>query len=278
MDDEPTELNQSEKEKPFRKEYSDLEPVSNILRIARIIPLATQYKPIMPVHFDELNKIWPENPRIPSVQSRKAWALARGLNPVNVNNWWYRRRKVAKKLKFSIPRDTYELEVGNPPLIPAPIIKEEPKVVVLDCTEPGEDHVGDDDHTVTSPETHIPGSDDTYFSMDSTIAPSSPIMADKDTMKIITDEDHAYISPKEHLCNYSTPSSPSISLNSFPCELFLHSDNPEDVYYTAARPLCQFLVAGSLEDQGNRQYTTDTRLAKRLCEYLQRLHGQVLET
>ncbi|KAH9483352.1 hypothetical protein JR316_0005458 [Psilocybe cubensis] len=191
MNCRPTKLNTSAKEKQVDQENSDLEPVSTILRITRTIPQTTQFQPILPVHFDELNKIWPENPRIPSVQSRKAWALARGLNPVNVNNWWYRRRKVAKKSKFSIPRDTYELEVGNPPPVPAPIIKEEPKLVVLDYTDPGEvDHMDDDDFTVTSPETHIPGSDDTCFSMDLTIVPSSPIMADKNTMTIITDENH----------------------------------------------------------------------------------------
>ncbi|PPQ74659.1 hypothetical protein CVT26_005528 [Gymnopilus dilepis] len=84
----------------------------------------TPFQPIHALHFDELNRIWPNDRRIPSAESRRAWALARNLNPVNVHSWWYRRRKIAKKSKFSIPRDTYELEIGTPPELPV-VVKEE---------------------------------------------------------------------------------------------------------------------------------------------------------
>ncbi|KAJ6509055.1 hypothetical protein C8R45DRAFT_759799, partial [Mycena sanguinolenta] len=66
-------------------------------------------------HFDELYAIWPADPRIPSVESRRAWALARNVNPSYVHTWFQRRRPIAKKLKMRIPSETYELPVGNPP-------------------------------------------------------------------------------------------------------------------------------------------------------------------
>ncbi|KAF9554285.1 hypothetical protein CPC08DRAFT_784880 [Agrocybe pediades] len=59
--------------------------------------------------------------RIPTVQSRRAWAAARNLNPATVNAWWYRRRAIAKKFRMVIPKEEYELEVGNPPFIPTEI-------------------------------------------------------------------------------------------------------------------------------------------------------------
>ncbi|KAF7365421.1 hypothetical protein MVEN_00414900 [Mycena venus] len=67
----------------------------------------------------------PPTPRIPSVESRRAWAHARGLNPTHVHRWFSRRRAVAKKLKIKIPDEMYELPVGNPPVVPV-AIKDEP--------------------------------------------------------------------------------------------------------------------------------------------------------
>lgn len=69
----------------------------------------------LPEHVSrELSAIWEADRRIPTVESRRRWALARGVGPVRVHNWWYRRRKVAKTLKVSIPPDSYELLVGDP--------------------------------------------------------------------------------------------------------------------------------------------------------------------
>ena len=75
------------------------------------------YDPIAPVHFEELSNIWENDRRIPTAASRTAWSLARNLNPINVNSWWYRRKVVAKKFKIKIPGDSYELDVGIPPLV-----------------------------------------------------------------------------------------------------------------------------------------------------------------
>ncbi|KAH6888871.1 hypothetical protein BKA70DRAFT_1541405, partial [Coprinopsis sp. MPI-PUGE-AT-0042] len=76
------------------------------------------YASMHPLHSEELSSVWPADPRIPTPASRNAWALARNLNPINVNAWWYRRKKVAKKLRIKIPRDEYVLDVGIPPVIP----------------------------------------------------------------------------------------------------------------------------------------------------------------
>ncbi|KAK7048163.1 hypothetical protein R3P38DRAFT_2867747 [Favolaschia claudopus] len=67
-----------------------------------------------PVHHQELQSIWPADPRIPSLRSRKAWALARNVEPAYVHNWFRRRRLKAKQLNVTIPEDTYELPVRNP--------------------------------------------------------------------------------------------------------------------------------------------------------------------
>lgn len=77
-----------------------------------------QYRPLHALHFEELEKIWESDRRIPNVPSRRAWAEARNLNPTNVHSWWYRRRPLARKLKIKIPREEYELCVGIPPILP----------------------------------------------------------------------------------------------------------------------------------------------------------------
>ncbi|CAA7266179.1 unnamed protein product [Cyclocybe aegerita] len=76
------------------------------------------------VHFEELSSAWEANRRIPTHASRRAWAEARNLDARNVHNWWYRRRKLAKRWRISIPRDQYDIDVGTPPTIP----EAEPKV------------------------------------------------------------------------------------------------------------------------------------------------------
>ncbi|KAJ7172638.1 hypothetical protein C8R46DRAFT_1086702 [Mycena filopes] len=79
---------------------------------------------LQPVHFDELYAIWPADPRMPSVESRQAWAHARNVTPTYVHNWFQRRRPVAKRLRLRIPPETYELPVGTPPVIVT--VKDEP--------------------------------------------------------------------------------------------------------------------------------------------------------
>lgn len=104
-------------------------------------PPKRKYRLITGIYSEQLNDIWAKDQRIPSHASRKAWAVARGLNPQSVHNWWYRRRPRAKKLKIRIPSGTYELEVGivpTPPPTPPQKVKEEvqePSISIEPVTE-----------------------------------------------------------------------------------------------------------------------------------------------
>ena len=75
------------------------------------------HQPPSTIHFQELAEIWQSDRRIPTAASRRAWCLARNINPANVNTWWYRRKAVAKKAKITIPEGTYDLPIGNPPYL-----------------------------------------------------------------------------------------------------------------------------------------------------------------
>ncbi|KAJ7075858.1 hypothetical protein B0H15DRAFT_865524 [Mycena belliarum] len=85
---------------------------------------------LAPVHLDELALIWPANPRIPSVESRRTWALARNILPGTVHHWFSHRRRAADKLCLKIPADTYELAVGTPPIIPVAVTDEPAEIDV----------------------------------------------------------------------------------------------------------------------------------------------------
>ncbi|KAF5375939.1 hypothetical protein D9615_008270 [Tricholomella constricta] len=76
-------------------------------------------QPLALVHMDELAKIWDADKRTPTVASRRAWALARGVKPDHVHRWWARRKQVAKRKQElgGIPSGTYELPVGSPPIV-----------------------------------------------------------------------------------------------------------------------------------------------------------------
>ena len=58
---------------------------------------------------------------MPSAESRRAWALARGLQPSKVNNWWYRKKATARKNGIPLPEDTYQL-----PVLPIPELSASP--------------------------------------------------------------------------------------------------------------------------------------------------------
>lgn len=91
------------------------------------------FQPIHALHFAELGAIWDSDQRIPSAASRRAWALARNLNPTNVHKWWCRQRMLVKKSRSRMPQGTYELPVGTPPVIEVKL--EETKV---DICAPGD--------------------------------------------------------------------------------------------------------------------------------------------
>ncbi|KAG8707277.1 hypothetical protein FRC11_007548 [Ceratobasidium sp. 423] len=58
-----------------------------------------------------LADIWKELPAVPSLESRRAWALARGVNPTLVHRW-FNRKKDTRKRKGTVhhPEDGYALQ------------------------------------------------------------------------------------------------------------------------------------------------------------------------
>ncbi|KAF9000118.1 hypothetical protein BDQ17DRAFT_1245823, partial [Cyathus striatus] len=69
---------------------------------------------IQPVHFLELRNIWDGDHRLPTSSSRRAWALARNLDPDAVNRWWYRRRLALKNSGELVTSEHYDLPIGFP--------------------------------------------------------------------------------------------------------------------------------------------------------------------
>ncbi|TCD62559.1 hypothetical protein EIP91_006737 [Steccherinum ochraceum] len=59
-------------------------------------------------HIAELDRIWAIDHRLPSLQSRHAWAVARGLTPLAVNKWFWRMRR---NHGVRPPAGTYDLDV-----------------------------------------------------------------------------------------------------------------------------------------------------------------------
>ncbi|PPQ79748.1 hypothetical protein CVT24_010122 [Panaeolus cyanescens] len=88
------------------------------------------------VHYAELKAIWPANPRIPSTVSRRAWAVARNLDPQRVNSWWSRAKLSAKLRGVCIPDESYELDVGVPPEIPPPVQEDVEATSMASLTRP----------------------------------------------------------------------------------------------------------------------------------------------
>lgn len=68
---------------------------------------------LSPVHLLELRAIWKEDQRVPSVASRRAWAISRNANPTLVNSWFHRRRAAAKRAGEPITLESYELTLES---------------------------------------------------------------------------------------------------------------------------------------------------------------------
>jgi hypothetical protein len=66
---------------------------------------------------EELWSIWRADPRVPSIISRRSWAISRNANPRLVDSWFLRRKTCAKKAGQPIPDGLYDLPL-NPPIVP----------------------------------------------------------------------------------------------------------------------------------------------------------------
>jgi hypothetical protein len=176
------------------------------------------YRPMALAHLDELTIIWDADKRTPSVNSRRTWALARNLKPEHVHRWWHRRKQVARKARITIPKGTYELPVGTPPVIEQ-VVKEEPRF-----SEPPNKLLAytlkdDSDSASTILDTTNPSSDGYAFASSSDTAVTSPNCEHSP----LDDKIRAYSSPIPHQTLhldsqmlYEHTEIPTCALNSFP--------------------------------------------------------------
>ncbi|CAL1702957.1 unnamed protein product [Somion occarium] len=66
-------------------------------------------------HREELEIIWNSDKRTPSLASRKAWSVARGIDHKVVNGWFsHKRHHAVHRYGQSVPKGTYELHPGAP--------------------------------------------------------------------------------------------------------------------------------------------------------------------
>jgi len=81
---------------------------------------------LSPVHLLELKAIWKEDKRVPSIASRRAWAVSRNSNLTSVVNWFSRKIRAAKLAGEPIPQGSYELPLESyiVHLSPLPVIRE----------------------------------------------------------------------------------------------------------------------------------------------------------
>lgn len=62
---------------------------------------------------EELWSIWRADPRVPSIKSRRLWAISHHANPRLVDNWFLRRRTCAKKAGKPIQDGSYDLPLDT---------------------------------------------------------------------------------------------------------------------------------------------------------------------
>lgn len=95
-------------------------------------PDTHKYLSLSKEHRAELEAIWTDNPRVPTLESRIAWAEARCIEPTLVKNWFPRKLSRWKTQGRSVPGGSYELDPGPagnqtsaPPLNAAGQVKRE---------------------------------------------------------------------------------------------------------------------------------------------------------
>ncbi|KAH9840876.1 uncharacterized protein C8Q71DRAFT_846164 [Rhodofomes roseus] len=88
-----------------------------------IKPSLLKYPHLTKEQRTELEGIWKEDSRIPTVESRRVWAEARNIEPRLVHNWFSKKRARTVRLGVPVPAGTYELqnrvEVELPATLPS---------------------------------------------------------------------------------------------------------------------------------------------------------------
>lgn len=79
--------------------------------------VAITLRPLPAANLYELYNIWDSDKRIPTVESRREWAAARNVASQDVHRFFSRQKALAKKARQGLPKGTYTLSVGTPPVI-----------------------------------------------------------------------------------------------------------------------------------------------------------------
>lgn len=117
---------------------------------------------LSPSILEELWSIWRADPRVPSVKSRRSWAISRDVNSRLVDGWFLRRRTYAKKAGQPLSDDSYDL-----PLEPSLVPKQEESVSLIKLEPEPTPDLSSDDMLVYPPDIDhlddVEASSDTIF-------------------------------------------------------------------------------------------------------------------
>ncbi|KAG8214673.1 hypothetical protein J3R82DRAFT_9751 [Butyriboletus roseoflavus] len=118
---------------------------------------------------EELWSIWQADPRVPSVKSRRSWAISRNASPRLVDNWFLRRKTCAKNMGQPIPDGSYDL-----PLDPLIVPQREQSATPVEPEPEASPYLPSDDTLVYPPDGDDMGdfeaSSDTVYDEDTLLA------------------------------------------------------------------------------------------------------------
>ena len=86
---------------PVHRGKKSLNP-NSILASSDSSPLL---KSLLPHHRKQLKRAWAISPRVPTIDSRRAWARARIVSPVAVHSWFNQRKWRAKIIASSSAKE-----------------------------------------------------------------------------------------------------------------------------------------------------------------------------
>ncbi|KII85331.1 hypothetical protein PLICRDRAFT_178422 [Plicaturopsis crispa FD-325 SS-3] len=127
---------------------------------------------LSPAHLAELRQIWSVDKRVPTIDSRKAWAAARAAPIGRVSAWFLRcRQRDKKKTGGGGSDEQYELVFGDAPeYIPVKPVRSTTPIIIKDEPVDALDVPSSDSSASGSMRLHLPSSDTAFSSP----PPSSP--------------------------------------------------------------------------------------------------------
>jgi len=153
-----------------------------------------------PIHIRELWSIWIDDPRVPTITSRNAWAKARNIDGIHVHRWFSSRKYQLKKQKIqdglTVSHETYDLPIGTPPIVKLEEEEEEEfsslSYVPIKMEEEESSDEDTSDYRLSSPSSTIFDSDP-HTASDYTSGPSDTACSSPAPTSPEISRKHAYI-------------------------------------------------------------------------------------